>query len=209
MEDLYLKFRQETLSDGGPQAYKNWAQHYEDISVEYLHTQSKRNTITGWMEYHQPHLLTTDKPHVIFDAGCGTGLVGLELMKRVIPNDVIRVFGGDLSPDMIEIAKAKDVYADLRIVNLKQELPYDVGSFDSVICVGTILPGHCGVECLPNLIRVLKIDGYMFATLIERYYSGNEWKEVIEANGCEVTEERHIEIHDRCKDGILLIIHKK
>ena len=36
---------------------------------------------------------------------------------------------------MLKIARTKKVYADLQIVNFKEELPYMADFFDSILCL--------------------------------------------------------------------------
>ena len=90
---------------------------------------------------------------------------GDEMFKLLGCTHLIEIYGRDLSPDMLEKAKPKNIYADLKVVNLKVQLPYEPESFDSVISSGTFIPGHCGPECVPNIIRVLKRNCYFVTTV--------------------------------------------
>ena len=110
-----------------------------------------------WQSYHtdlDSDSKLTGMKHKIFDAGCGTGLGGEDLVS-LVPHNLIELYGGDLSADMLKIAKTKNVYADLQIVNFKEELPYMADFSNSILCAGVFAVGHCGPDCLPNLIHVL------------------------------------------------------
>ena len=87
------------------------------------------------------------KKHKILDTGCGTGLAGELLLNSISTPQAIQLYGGDISTEMLKIAKSKGIYTELQVINLKEELPYEANSFDSVICVGacvwdrTLWPG--------------------------------------------------------------------
>ena len=81
----------------------------------------------------------------VFDAGCGTGLVG-QCFTDLVSQGLVELYGGDWSSGMLEVAKCKNIkfYNDLEIVNLKKPLPYDAESFDGITCsgAGTLWSGN-------------------------------------------------------------------
>jgi SAM-dependent methyltransferase len=84
----------------------------------------------------------------ILDAGCGTGL-------QVEPLHLLgwRGFTGvDLSTEMMEVARSKGLYDDLRQVELGTTLPFETDHFAATFCVGTMTPGHAPIETLDELI---------------------------------------------------------
>ena len=192
-----------SLSDGSPAIYKDFADDYDQYSNEVNYIAYK-GVVSLWRKYHP--VVTS---HKIFDAGCGTGLVGEELASLAESSN-LQIYGGDLSPDMIEVAKEKNKYVDLRIVNLKAQLPYEAGYFDSVVSAGTFLQGHCGPESLPNIFRVLKNDGYFLTTIRRKFYeeTKSEWERTIEECNCECIEAAEIP-YSALSDGLVLVIHKK
>jgi predicted TPR repeat methyltransferase len=104
----------------------------------------------------------------ILDAGCGTGL-------QVEPLHLLgwRGFTGlDLSSGMLEAARAKGIYDDLRQVELGTELPFETDSFAACFCVGTMTPGHAPIETLDELIRVTRPGGHLAWSL--RHDPGQE-----------------------------------
>ena len=147
--------------------------------------------------------------HKIFDAGCGTGLVG-EALVSLVPRGLIEIHGGDVSTNMLEIARSKDVYADLQIVNLKEELPYQAESFDSVLCAGVFGIGHCGPECVPNLLRILKRECYLIATVNRELYDDTmpEWKKQIKNCNCELVEDNEMPYRDAAK-AVVIVVRKQ
>ena len=143
--------------------------------------------------------------HKVFDAGCGTGLLGEHLIT-LIPRDLIDI---RVSPGMLEIAKNKNTYTDLQIVNLKAELPYEAESFDSVLSAGVFGRGQCGPDCLPNIIHVLKKGCYLIATVNMAFYDETklEWERHIQDCNCELLEDDELPYRDSSK-GVVLVVHK-
>src|SRR5690606_32675506 len=80
----------------------------------------------------------------VLDAGCGTGLVGVELAKV----GARKLDGVDLSPGMIAKAKATRAYRSLEAVDLSKKLDREAGTYSVVVCVGTMTQGHLGPEAL-------------------------------------------------------------
>jgi len=67
----------------------------------------------------------------LLDVGCGTGALMLMVQER-LPN--AKLFGIDISEEMIKVATAKlAAKADLRVSD-SENLPFESGSFDLVLC---------------------------------------------------------------------------
>ena len=148
------------LDDKGvPRSYKNGYTEYDDHALHCVKSQAPQSLFAAWKRYH--HIVASSERYRILDAGCGTGLVIETLLKSNEYNrQNLYVCGGDYSQEMLSMARMKDIYDDLRELNLKEELPYEPESFDSVVSSGVFLQGHCGPECLHNIIRVLKRGCY-------------------------------------------------
>ena len=177
-----------TLEDGGPENYKIWAPSYETDLPMYNGPESAN---FKWLKYHSQFLQPGSSKLKVLDAGCGTGLVGKSLVSSVQTTDLIELYGGDLSPDMLEIARSKQIYTDLRVINLKEPLPYNTEYFDSILCVGVFIQGHCGPNCLPNLLRPLKRGCILIATVRKIFYEQTKegWEENIRKCSCKVEEQ--------------------
>ena len=120
----------------------------------------------------------------------------------------VKIYGGDLCQEMLDIAKK--IYVDLSIVNLKERLPYETGTFDSVLSAGVFLPGLCGPECIPELVRVLKRESYLITTVRKNFYEETNagWKKQIKDCSCELLQvEEDIRYIDGLQ-GVLLVIYK-
>jgi len=74
----------------------------------------------------------------VLDWGCGTGLVAVALKSALSNTLNFFITGVDISEEMLEQAKARNVYAELTKTDLnKNGLPFDENSFDVLTCVGT------------------------------------------------------------------------
>jgi len=100
----------------------------------------------------------------VLDAGCGTGLVGAELAALGFTT----IDGIDLSQGMLDVARAKGAYRELRKADLTERLPFADGAYDATICVGTFTEGHVGPEALDELVRVTR--GHLVLTVLARIW---------------------------------------
>ena len=111
-----------------------------------------------------------DKP--VLDYGCGTGLSGLALKAA----GFAQVDGADISPEMLEKARARGIYQ-----HLWQADPGDMGhvrrgSYPIIVATGVVSLGAAPPETLDMLIDVLPSGGlfafsFNDATLADRSYT--------------------------------------
>ncbi len=78
-------------------------------------------------------LKAMNKPIKLLDAGCGTGLMAVHVKSLVD-----QMIGVDLSSQMIEIARAKNLYDDLVCEELTHFLLRNVNSFDVLVSADTL-----------------------------------------------------------------------
>ncbi|KAH6693546.1 methyltransferase domain-containing protein [Plectosphaerella plurivora] len=98
----------------------------------------------------------------ILDAGCGTGLAGVELVKR----GARKIDGVDLSPGMLRVAERTGAYRALEAVDLSGPLARQDNSYDVVVCVGTMTQGHVGPAAMDEFVRVTRPGGFVVATIL-------------------------------------------
>lgn len=103
----------------------------------------------------------------ILDAGCGTGLVGLELERlgfRLID-------GFDLSVEMAEKARQTRVYRNVRgDVDLNGPLSdHSSASYDMTVCCGVFTLGHVRPDALRELARVTRPNGFVIVSTRKSY----------------------------------------
>ncbi len=118
---------------------KNISKHPKDVEEEYDKISIFYDSELEAKGYMAPQQAATIiKNHVpntnsiILEAGCGTGLLGLELKKQGFSN----VTGTDISALCLKEADAKGVYAKTLKHNLLEQFPFPDKAFDCVVCVG-------------------------------------------------------------------------
>jgi predicted TPR repeat methyltransferase len=105
----------------------------------------------------------------ILDLGCGTGLTGAAFAPMAR-----RLDGVDLSPRMIEQARARGIYTDLAVADLETTLAEEGPSYDLILAadtfvyVGDLAPAFRGAH------RRLKPGGFLLATFEKKDDSGYE-----------------------------------
>ena len=149
--------------------YKNWAKKYEDDVIN----------LAGYVG----HLITSElllsylsnTQTKILDAGCGTGLVGEILNKNSFQN----LIGVDFSQEMLNIAKQKNVYQSLELVDLTKKLDFEDNLFDAIICAGTFTCGHVGPDALREMVRITKQGGYICFTVRKQEWEASPYMQII------------------------------
>ena len=140
--------------------YKHWTDNnkYNKDMVEWNYTAPKE-TVAVVKKY------TSNKNFKILDAGCGTGLVGVELKKFGYSH----IDGVDFSQDMLDLVP-QDIYRNLQKVDLNADLKFRDNTYDVIICVGTFTYGHVKAHALDEFIRITKDKGLICFTINEGIY---------------------------------------
>jgi len=107
-----------------------------------------------------------DKNIKILDAGCGSGLAGIELKKRGFTS----IHGVDFSQSMLNLIP-NNIYQTVELIDLNEPLKYNDNDFDVIICVGTFTYGHVKAHALNEFIRVTNKNGYICFTINEGIYT--------------------------------------
>lgn len=156
--------------------YDDWAADYDSsmLKAGYRHPMICLGLLTRYVPADAGPVL---------DAGQGTGLVG-EWLKVLGYGEVA---GFDVSEGMLEVARRKGVYDDLRKAALGEGLPYDAGSFAACVCAGVFTIGHAGAEGLDDLLRVVRPGGTVVVTVKDQLYEsdfGPHLEDLIAAGRC-------------------------
>ena len=161
--------------------YDDWGDKdkYNKDMIEWDYTGPKE-TVNTFKKYSK------NKDILIFDAGCGTGLVGKELKKFGYNN----FHGADLSQTLLD-SIPKDLYKKLYKVDLNQSIKIDDDYYDAAMCVGTFTYAHVKPNALDEFIRITKNKGlicftinegiykeYGFDKKIEELEKNNRWKKI-------------------------------
>ena len=143
---------------------------------------------------------TPNKDINILDAGCGSGLVGIELQKY----GYYQITGADFSQDMLNLIP-QNIYQKLELIDLNEILKYEKNFFDAIICVGTFTYGHVKSHALDEFIRIIKKDGLICFTINEGIYkkyqfdkkikqlSNNKLWQIINFSKCSYIVNKNIE----------------
>ncbi len=143
--------------------YDHWAQDYErDMQEVYGYTLPKRGA-----ELVAKHL--QDRSSLILDAGTGTGLVGRFLWEYGY-HDLV---GIDISPGMLQEARAKNIYRELHCMALGEPLEFPAHRFAAVVSIGVLTSGHAPPSSLDELVRVTTPGGLIVFSMRQDTY--NEW----------------------------------
>mgnify|MGYP001284265464 CR=1 FL=1 len=140
------------------QHYDEWGDKYDQDMVDWNYTGPKE-TVSIFKKY------AISKNIKVLDAGCGTGLVGIELKKF----GYTHVDGADLSKKLLDLIP-KGFYNKLEQIDLNKPLNKKNNIYDAVLCVGTFTFGHVKPPALDELIRIIKNKGLICFTVNEGIY---------------------------------------
>ena len=137
--------------------YDEWGveNKYDKDMLDWNYTGPKE-TAEVFMKYQK----NTDVK--IYDAGCGTGLVGVQLQKYGYKN----FHGADLSQTLLDTVP-KDLYQKLVKVDLNQPIEAEDNFYGGLMCVGTFTFGHVKPNALDEFIRITKPGGLICFTINE------------------------------------------
>ena len=140
--------------------YDEWGikNKYDQDMVDWNYTGPKE-TVATFIKYAK------DKNIKILDAGCGTGLVGIELKKH----NYLNIDGMDLSKKLLDLVP-QGYYQNLNQVDLNKKIQSEDNSYDAVMCVGTFTFGHVKPNALEEFIRITKNNGLICFTINEGIY---------------------------------------
>jgi len=134
----------------------------------------------------------------ICDIGCGTGLVASEIKKKA-PNAIID--GVDISKDMIQISREKNIYRNLLELNLEDPLDHLLKNYSAVVSAGTFTHGHLGSDALKRLVSHFE-SGTKFVIGInfDHYHSKGfekKFKTLIKSNIIESFESSEVYVYNK------------
>ena len=140
--------------------YDEWGEDnkYDKDMVDWNYTGPKETS-----EIFNKHV--KDKNIEIYDAGCGTGLVGVELKKFGFSN----FHGADLSQKLLDTVP-DNLYQKLIKVDLNKPIAVQDNFYDAVMCVGTFTFGHVKPQALDEFVRITKKNGLICFTINEGIY---------------------------------------
>ena len=140
--------------------YDDWGleNKYDQDMIDWKYSGPKE-TVEVFKKY------TKDKNIKIYDAGCGTGLVGAELKKF----GYNYYDGADLSQKLLDLIP-KNLYQKTSKIDLNEKIEIQDNTYDTVMCVGTFTFGHVKPPALDEFIRITKNNGLICFTINEGIY---------------------------------------
>ena len=140
--------------------YQDWTNNnkYNKDMVDWNYT-APQETVSVLKKY------ALNKNSKILDAGCGTGLVGIQLKKY----GYLYVEGVDFSQSMLDLVP-QNIYKKIEKIDLNKNLKFKNNIYDVVMCVGTFTYGHVKPHALDEIIRITKNKGLICFTVNEGIY---------------------------------------
>ena len=154
--DIYKLTKSEELL----KYYQDWTKKnkYNQDMVNWKYT-APQETVSVLKKY------ALNKKYKILDAGCGTGLVGIELKKYGYSN----IEGVDFSQHMLDLVPP-GIYKKIKKIDLNKPLEFETNMFDVVMCVGTFTYGHVKPKAMNELIRIINNGGLICFSVNEGIY---------------------------------------
>ncbi len=118
----------------------------------------------------------------ILDAGAGTGLMG-EVLVALGYKDLT---GIDLSENMLDAARKKNVYKELHQMVLGERLDFPDNAFAATVATGVFTEGHAPAESFDELVRVTASGGCVIYSARADADSADEYekrREALESSG--------------------------
>ena len=140
--------------------YDEWGENdkYNKDMLDWNYTGPKE-TVETFIKHE------TNTDGLIFDAGCGTGLVGLELKKFGFK----KFHGADLSQKLLDNIPS-NLYLKLLKLDLNKKIDISDNVYDAVFCVGTFTFSHVKPKALDEFVRITKKGGLICFTINEGIY---------------------------------------
>ena len=91
----------------------------------------------------------------LLDAGAGTGVMG-EVLALLGYKELVAM---DLSTDMLEVARKKGIYRDVRRMVMGEQLDFPDNAFAGATAVGVLCVAHAPPESFAELIRCTRSGG--------------------------------------------------
>tara|TARA_B100001173_G_scaffold279921_1_gene263017 strand:+ start:357 stop:980 length:624 start_codon:yes stop_codon:yes gene_type:complete len=113
---------------------------------------------------------------LVLDVGAGTGALAQALLQK----GKFSIEATDISEEMLEIAKSKNIYKRSFLSDLTKEVPVDNSFYDGVVSSGTFTHGHVGPSSIRELVRVTKPGGLITISINEKHWISRDFEVEVE-----------------------------
>ena len=170
-------------------AGKEVEEYYDEWTVENKYDKD----MVDWKYSGPEETIDLLKKHIqnkdikILDAGCGTGLVGIELKKNGFKN----FDGADFAQKMLDLIPA-NIYQNLFKIDLNKKIDIQDNAYEGITCVGTFTFGHVNPPALDEMVRICKTGSLICFTInigiYEEYGLDKKIKELEDKNSWKIIE---------------------
>jgi ubiquinone/menaquinone biosynthesis C-methylase UbiE len=138
----------ENLEENSKKEFNNWAKTYDNF-FNHLYFSFSNKKIANLINY--------GKKISILDVGSGTGI----LIEQLVSKNNLKIYGLDLSPEMVKISKEK--FSKNKNVEITLgsavKIPFKNKLFDYVTCSNSFHHHPNSLQSLKEMYRVLKPKG--------------------------------------------------
>lgn len=150
--------------------YDDWADDY-DAELEANGYASPRRVAEAVAA------LVADTAAPVLDYGCGTGLSG----EALVGAGFAVIDGADPSEEMLRVARDRDVYRSLVVLDLGEpEPPFPAASYDVVTAVGVIGPGAAPHTLVGQLLDLVVPGGVFGVSLNDVAIEDPDYRSTLE-----------------------------
>ena len=107
-----LRIYTDLSSDQQREVYRNWSENYDRDLMKDFGYVAPTHAVAALCQR------VPDRSTPILDMGCGTGLVG----KQLVTEGYLKIDGMDFSPEMLPRARALEIYRQLRECDLSRHI---------------------------------------------------------------------------------------
>lgn len=137
------------LEENSIKQFTQWAENYDNPLTSITFQQTNSQIVK---------LLNPNPNSSLLDVGCGSGIL---IQKLLSLSRNLKLYGLDITPKMIEVAKKKFISCSNVKISLGSaiKMPYENNSFDYVICASSFHHHPDPLQSAKEMVRVLKPGG--------------------------------------------------
>ncbi|MEL1249908.1 class I SAM-dependent DNA methyltransferase [Aurantiacibacter gilvus] len=150
------------------QAYDNWAAEYDRdvVSQGYI-------TPTRVAEALASFVSPGGQP--VMDYGCGTGLSGIALKQAGFE----QIDGVDLSEKMLDVARERDIYRNLHVVEPEESLSDGLGKYEAIAAAGVISKGAAPPSLYTEMLHAMQPKAKLAFSLNDLSLADPEYADIV------------------------------